>query len=60
MLDGEAEARLVQIACSEAPDGRESWTMQLLAEKLIELEVVETVSGETVRQTLKKTNSSRG
>ncbi len=60
VLDGEAEARLVQIACSEAPDGRESWTMQLLAEKLIELEVVETVSGETVRQTLKKTNSSRG
>ena len=53
-LDGEAEARLVQLACSAAPDGREKWTMQLLAEKLIELEVVETVSRETVRTTLKK------
>lgn len=56
VLDGAAEARLVQIACSEAPDGRESWTLQLLADKLIELEVVEQVSRETVRQTLKKTN----
>lgn len=60
ILDGEAEARLVQLACSQAPDGREDWTMQLLAEKLIELEVVETISRETVRTTLKKTNSSPG
>lgn len=60
VLDGAAEARLVQLACSEAPDGRESWTMQLLADKLVELEVVEQVSRETVRQTLKKTNLSRG
>lgn len=60
ILDGEAEARLVQLACSEAPDGREDWTMQLLADKLIELEVVATVSRETVRTTLKKTNSSLG
>jgi len=60
ILDGEAEARLVQLACSEAPDGREDWTMQLLADKLIELEVVETVSRETVRTTLKKMNSSLG
>lgn len=60
VLDGEAEARLVQLACSEGPDGRERWTMQLLAEKLVELEVVETVSRETVRTTLKKTNSSLG
>jgi hypothetical protein len=44
----------------EAPDGRESWSMQLLADKLIELEVVETVSRETVRTTLKKTNLSPG
>ena len=56
ILDGEAEARLVQLACSEAPDGREDWSMQLLADKLIELEVVETVSRETVRTTLKKMN----
>jgi hypothetical protein len=54
ILDGEAEARLVQLACSEAPDGREDWTLQLLADKLIELEVVETISRETVRTTLKK------
>ena len=59
-LDGAAEARLVQLACSPAPDGREQWTMQLLADKLIELEVVETVSRETVRTTLKKMRLSRG
>lgn len=60
VLDGAAEARLVQLACSEAPDGREQWTLQLLADKLIELEVVETVSYETVRTTLKKMNLSLG
>jgi len=60
VLDGETEARLVQLACSEAPDGRERWSLQLLADKLIELEVVETVSRETVRTTLKKMNLSLG
>ena len=60
VLDGEAEARLVQLACSQAPDGREEWSMQLLADKLVELEVVETVSRETVRTTLKKMNLSPG
>jgi len=60
VLDGAAEARLVQLACSAAPDGREDWSMQLLADKLIALEVVETVSRETVRTTLKKMNLSRG
>lgn len=60
VLDGAAEARLVQIACSEAPEGHENWTMQLLADKLIELEVVETVSRETVRTTLKKMNLNLG
>jgi transposase len=60
VLDGAAEARLVQLACSQAPDGRESWSMQLLADKLIQLEVVETVSCETVRTTLKKMNLSLG
>ena len=60
VLDGAAEARLVQLACSNAPDGRENWTLQLLADKLIELEVVETVSYETVRTTLKKMNLSLG
>ena len=60
VLDGAAEARLAQLACSQAPDGHESWTLQMLADKLIELEVVETVSRETVRTTLKKTNLSLG
>ena len=60
ILDGAAETRLVQLACSEAPDGHETWTMQMLADKLIELEIVETVSRETVRTTLKKMNSSPG
>ena len=53
LLDGEGEARLVQLACTEAPDGHERWTMQMLADKLIELEVVETISHETVRITQK-------
>jgi len=60
VLDGEAEARLVQLACTAAPDGRERWSLQLLADKLIALEVVETVSRETVRTTLKKMNLSLG
>lgn len=60
VLDGAAEARLTQLACMEAPDGHERWSMQMLADKLIELEVVETVSRETVRTTLKKMNLSLG
>ena len=59
ILDGRAEAHLVKLACSAPPDGRADWTMQLLADHLIELEVVEAVSPETVRRTLKKTTSSR-
>jgi transposase len=59
-LDGEAEAHLVKLACSTPPDGRERWTMQLLADKLVELAVVESVSDETVRTTLKKMNLSPG
>jgi len=60
ILDGKAEAQLIQLACSQAPDGKKHWTMQMLADKLIELEIVETVSDETVRTTLKKTNLSLG
>ena len=60
VLDGEAEARLVHLACSPAPEGYARWTLQLLADKLIELEIVETVSDETVRTTLKKMNLSLG
>ena len=54
-LDGKQEAFVVALACSDAPDGRESWTMQMLADKLLELQVVdEPISDETVRRTLKK------
>jgi transposase len=60
LLDGRAEARLVALACSQPPDGRKAWTMQLLADKLVELEVVESISDETVRRTLQKTRSSPG
>jgi len=60
VLDGAAEARLAQLACTEAPDGHERWSLQMLTDKLIELEIVETVSRETVRTTLKKTNSNPG
>jgi transposase len=59
-LDGTAEAHLVALACSRPPDGRATWTLQLLADRLVELDLVEAVSYETVRRTLKKTSSSRG
>jgi transposase len=59
-LDGKAEAYLVATTCSPAPEGRERWTLQLLADKLVELNVVDTVSTETVRRTLKKMNLSLG
>ena len=59
-LDGEAEAHLVALACSQPPEGRERWTLRLLAGELVRLEAVETVSYETVRRTLKQTSSSRG
>lgn len=59
-LDAKAEARLIAEACSSAPEGQTRWTMQLLADRLVELKIVESVSDETVRRTLKKTNSSRG
>ena len=59
-LDGIAEAHLVAIACSDAPDGHTDWTLQLLADKVVELGFAESISLETVRQVLKKTNSSRG
>ena len=56
ILDGEKEARLVKLACSRPPEGRARWTLRLLAEHLVELEIVETVSYETVRRAMKKTN----
>lgn len=59
-LDGKAEAYLVALACSDPPDGRARWTLQLLADRLVQLEQVTSISDETVRRTLKKTRSSRG
>jgi transposase len=55
-LDGEQEARLIVIACGPAPEGRARWTLRLLADKMVELEVVDSIGRETVRQTLKKTS----
>ncbi len=67
-LDGQGEAHLIALACAEPPlrlgsgqaPGRASWTLKLLADRLVEGEIVESISPETVRQTLKKTNSSPG
>lgn len=55
-LDGRAEAQLIAIACTQPPAGHDHWALRLLADKLVELELVESISHETVRQTLKKTN----
>jgi transposase len=59
-LESKQEAFLIALACSTPPEGRTSWTMQLLAHKLVELRVIDAISDETVRRTLKKTRSSRG
>jgi transposase len=59
-LDGKGEAQLIQLACSQAPEGHQRWTMRLLADRMVQLEYVEHLSHETVRQVLKKMNSSRG
>jgi transposase len=58
-LDGEQEARLVALACSQPPEGQARWSLRLLADRLVELEIVEEISYQTVRRTLKKTPSSR-
>ena len=59
-LDGEQEAHLIALTCSAAPEGYGRWSLRLLAERMVELDYVETVSHETVRQTLKKTNDRLG
>jgi len=59
-IKGNIEQKLVQLACSDPPRGRSHWTLQLLADELIVLGLVDTVSVETIRQALKKTTSSRG
>jgi hypothetical protein len=59
-LDGAAEAHLLALTCSTPPEGAGRWSLRLLAERMVELDYVEAISHETVRQTLKKTNSNRG
>lgn len=58
VLDGRAEAHLIALSCSDPPEGRERWSMRLLADRMVELGHVEALSHETVRRTLKKTASS--
>ena len=59
-LDGEAEANLIMLACSKAPDGHEHWTLDLLADRMVKLNYVPAVSRDTVARALKKTRPSRG
>lgn len=59
-LDGDAEAHLIALACSGAPEGHGSWSLRLLADRLVALKVVDSVSHMTVQRVLKKTNSSLG
>ena len=59
-LDGEGEAHLIALACSEPPDGYERWSLRLLRDRMVRLDIVDNISHETIRQTLKKTNSNLG
>ena len=59
-LDGKQEAHLIAVACGAPPEGHARWTLQLLADRLVELQIVDSISPECVRTTLKKTISSRG
>jgi transposase len=60
VLDGQKEARLVALCCSKVPAGRGRWTLRMLADELVELKIVDTISYETVRTVLKKTNCNLG
>jgi len=59
-IDGKAEAHLIALTCSKAPDGYDRWTLRLLADKLVELKIVDSCGKDTVHRTLKKTNLSLG
>lgn len=59
IFDGEKEARLIALSCSQPPEGRATWTMQLLADRAVELKIVAAASAKTVERTMKKTNCSR-
>jgi hypothetical protein len=60
IVDGRLEAEITRIACSQAPEGRNRWTLRLIADKLVELEVLDSISHETVRAAMKKKTSNRG
>jgi transposase len=60
LVDGDMEAHLIAVACSDPPEGYARWSLRLLADKLVELQIAESISHETVRRTLKKTNLSLG
>jgi hypothetical protein len=60
IIDGDVEAHLIALSCGEPPKGHARWSLKLLADKAVELEYVESISRETVRRTLKKTNSNPG
>ena len=59
-MTGDEEAHLIALCCSPAPEGYATWTLRMLADKMVELDIVDSVSHETIRQTLKKTNVNRG
>jgi transposase len=59
-IDGRIEAQIIHLACSEPPEGRSKWTLRLLADKLVELDCMDSISHMSVHRTLKKTKSSRG
>lgn len=59
-ITGEEEAHLIALCCSQAPEGHERWTLRMLADTMVALDIVESVSHETIRRTLKKTNFSPG
>ena len=59
-IDGDVEAHIVKLACSEEPKGYNKWTLRLLADKAVELEIIDSISHESVRQVLKKTKRNLG
>src|SRR2546426_6290900 len=59
-ITGEEEAHLIALCCSQAPEGQKTWTLRLLADKMVELDIVDSVSHETIRRVLKKTNLNPG
>ena len=59
-IDGKIQAKITMLACSEPPEGRSKWTLNLLADKLVEMEVVDSISNMTVQRVLKKMNLSLG